>query len=184
LIMVTLLIGVGVIAYGLGLLIVRPLNRLAQGAAKVAAGDLDVGLPVEGGGEVAYLTEVFNDMVAHLRDGREALRRKNEELEQLSITDSLTQLYNRRYLLERLSAEIQRCRRHKRTFTVLMADVDNFKPYNDARGHLAGDQVLAKVAGILRSVIREIDCAARYGGEEFVILLAETGIEGAADACD
>ena len=185
LIMTALLLGVGLIAYGLGLLIVRPLNRLAHAAGKIAGGDLTVDLPpVRGRGEVAYLTEVFNDMVVRLRQGRDALARKTEELEQLSITDGLTKLYNRRYLMDRLTAEILRCRRHKRVFTVLMADVDHFKPYNDARGHLAGDDALARVGAVLRSTTREDDCAARYGGEEFVIVLAETAPEGAMDVCE
>ncbi|HXJ31276.1 MAG TPA: cache domain-containing protein, partial [Gemmatimonadales bacterium] len=92
-----LLAGIGLIAYFLGLLIVRPLDRLTKGAAKVAAGDLDVDLPVHSGGEVGYLTMMFNTMVVRLREGREALdaanetlRRKNEELERLSVTDGLT----------------------------------------------------------------------------------------------
>jgi diguanylate cyclase (GGDEF)-like protein len=191
LILTALLVGVGLIAYILGLLIVRPVNRLAQGAAKVAGGDLDVDLPVPSGGEVGYLTEVFNNMVTRLREGRhaldainETLRKKNEELEQLSITDGLTKLYNRRYLMERLATEIQRYRRHKRAFSVMMADVDHFKPYNDAHGHLAGDEILTRVGTILREVAREGDCSARYGGEEFVVVLTETEPAGAAEFCE
>jgi len=171
-----LLAGVGLIAYVLGMLIVRPLNRLTQAAAAVAAGDLAVGLPVTTGGEVGFLTEVFNDMVVRLREGR-------QELERLSVTDGLTKLFNRRLLMQRLAEEIGRSRRHKRAFTVLMADVDNFKRYNDAFGHLAGDEVLVRVATILRESTREIDCAARYGGEEFVVVLPETSVQGAVGAC-
>ncbi len=171
-----LLAGVGLIAYVLGMLIVRPLNRLTQAAAAVAAGDLAVGLPVTTGGEVGFLTAVFNDMVVRLREGR-------QELERLSVTDGLTKLFNRRLLMQRLGEEIGRSRRHKRAFTVLMADVDNFKRYNDAFGHLAGDEVLVRVATILRESTREIDCAARYGGEEFVVVLPETSVQGAVEAC-
>jgi len=185
LIMTALLLGVGLIAYGLGLLIVRPLNRLSQAAAKIAAGELTVDLPpAPGRGEVAFLTEAFNDMVVNLRRGREALANKTEELEQLSNTDALTKLYNRRYLMDRLSAEILRWRRHKRGFSVLMADVDHFKPYNDAHGHLAGDEVLARLGAVLRATTREVDCAARYGGEEFVVVLAETGIAAATEVSE
>jgi len=90
---------------------------------------------------------------------------------------------NRRLLMQRLAEEIGRSRRHKRAFTVLMADVDNFKRYNDAFGHLAGDEVLVRVATILRQSTREIDCAARYGGEEFVVVLPETSVQGAVGAC-
>jgi nitrogen fixation/metabolism regulation signal transduction histidine kinase len=80
------------LGYALGIFIVRPLDRLTRGAAKVAGGDLDVDLPVETGGEVGYLTEVFNNMVARLRSGR-------AELERLSVTDHLTGLNNRRRLI-------------------------------------------------------------------------------------
>jgi diguanylate cyclase (GGDEF)-like protein len=176
-IVLALLVGLGSLAYVLGLLIVRPLNRLARGAAKVAAGNLAVDLPVTGGGEVGYLTEVFNHMVARLRES-------HEELEQLSVTDGLTKLYNRRHLMETLANEIQRCRRHKRVLTVLMADVDEFKKYNDAFGHLAGDHVLTKVATVLRASTREVDCVARYGGEEFVLVLPETKLPQAVEVAE
>src|SRR5436305_153971 len=101
LIVAALLVGVGLLAYVLGLLITRPLDRLTHGAARVAGGDLDVDLPVVGGGELGYVTEVFNDMVARLRDSR-------RELERLSVTDDLTGLYNRRYLMEALAKEVRR----------------------------------------------------------------------------
>ncbi|HUL03753.1 MAG TPA: diguanylate cyclase [Gemmatimonadales bacterium] len=176
-IVTALLIGVGLLAYFLGLLIVRPLNRLTQGAALVASGNLDVDLPVTSGGEVGYLTEVFNNMVNRLREGR-------AELERLSVTDPLTKLHNRRYLMEALTIELGRCRRHRNPATVLMVDVDNFKKYNDAFGHLAGDEALARVAAALQGSIREVDCAARYGGEEFIVVLSETGLDGAQAVTD
>jgi diguanylate cyclase (GGDEF)-like protein len=191
LIMLVLVVVVGCIGYVLSQLIVRPVDRLTRAAGAVAAGDLAVDLPVTTGGEVGYLTEVFNHMVARLRENRaaldatnETLRAKNEELERLSITDSLTKLFNRRYLLERLSREIDRSRRHKRTFAVLLVDVDNFKRYNDAYGHLAGDEVLMRVAALLQESTRQVDCVARYGGEEFIAVLAETDMAGAAEACE
>ena len=183
-----LLVGVGMIAYFLGLFIVRPLHRLAKGAAKVAAGNLDVDLPVLSGGEVGYLTQVFNNMVVRLREGREALdaanetlRRKNEELERLSVTDGLTGLYNRRRLMEAVNDEARRSQRLKHTFALLMVDVDHFKKYNDSFGHPAGDTVLARVAAILREATREVDHVARYGGEEFLVMLPETGMPEALD---
>src|SRR5213082_2977075 len=174
LIVATLLVGVGLLAYVLGLLIARPLNRLTGGAARVAGGDLAVDLPVVGGGELGYVTEVFNDMVARLRDS-------HHELERLSITDDLTGLFNRRYVMEALANEVRRSRRLEHPFTLLMLDVDHFKEYNDAYGHLAGDAALARVAAILKESTRDVDCAARYGGEEFVILLPETEAAGATE---
>ena len=172
---VTLLLAVvGALAYLLSLLIVRPLDRLTQAAAKVAKGDLDVGLPVTTGSEVGYLTEVFNDMVARLRESR-------TELERLSATDALTGLYNRLRMMEALENEVRRSRRMRHPFAVVMADVDLFKRYNDEYGHPAGDSVLKRVAAIMREASRDVDFVARYGGEEFLIMMPETEIDGATE---
>ena len=177
LIVASLFAAVGALGYFLGLLIVRPLDRLTQGAAKVAAGDLDVDLPVVTGGEVGYLTHVFNNMVARLRESRQALER-------LSATDPLTGLFNRRWMMDALENEVRRSRRLKHKFAVIMADVDHFKRYNDAHGHPAGDVVLKQVADILRESTRDVDFVARYGGEEFFVLMPETEGEGGADVAD
>jgi diguanylate cyclase (GGDEF)-like protein len=186
LVVVTLLFVSAASAYRFGLIIVRPLDRLAKGAAEVAAGDLAVDLPVAGGGEVGYLTSVFNHMVSRLRESRqqldetnETLRRQNEELERLSLTDGLTGLSNRRFLMQRLNEEALRYRRTRHDLAVLMLDVDHFKKYNDTYGHPAGDEVLKKVARILQVTAREVDCVARYGGEEFCVMLPETPVAGA-----
>ena len=170
-------VSVGLLAYVLGLLIVHPLDRLSEGAATVARGDLGVDIPVVGGGEVAQLTTVFNHMVARIREGRDALER-------LSVTDQLTGLYNRRRLMETLDTEAERSQRGAGPFSVLMVDVDHFKKYNDTHGHQAGDEVLTRVAGVLREVTRQVDCAARYGGEEFLVLLPQTAIEGATEVAE
>jgi diguanylate cyclase (GGDEF)-like protein len=183
-IVAVLLLGVTAIAYRLALLIVRPLERLTKGAAEVAEGDLAVDLPTATG-EVGDLTYVFNHMVGRLRQSRqeldavnEMLRERNDELERLSASDSLTGLSNRRVLTQRLSEELLRSQRQNHTFSVLMLDVDHFKKYNDAHGHPAGDEVLKRVANILRTSTRAGDCTARYGGEEFAVLLS--GKEGDA----
>jgi diguanylate cyclase (GGDEF)-like protein len=185
-----LLLTVGFMAYRLGIRIVRPLEHLIQGAVEVAEGDLAVDLPAATG-EVGELTDVFNHMVARLRQGRQELdamndklRKQNEDLERLSTSDSLTGLYNRRYLTHRLSEELLRSYRHKGAFSILMADVDEFKKYNDAFGHPAGDEVLKKVASILLSSTRSEDCTARYGGEEFAVLLTGTTGEVANEVAE
>src|SRR5213083_3263790 len=134
-IVLVLLAVLGALAYLLSLLIVRPVNRLTQAAGKVAKGDLEVGLPVTTGGEVGYLTEVFNHMVARLRESR-------AELERLSVTDALTGLYNRVRMMEVLENEVRRSRRLRHHFSVVMADIDLFKQYNDEYGHPAGDVVM------------------------------------------
>ena len=171
-----LLVVVGFIAYWLGLLIVRPLDRLTTGAAEVAGGDLEVDLPV-GRGEVGYLTEVFNGMVDRLREGR-------QQLEELLVTDPLTGISNRRHLMETMTNEARRSRRSKKSFAILMVDVDHFKKFNDTHGHIAGDEALKAVAEVLQGATREIDHVARYGGEEFLVVLPDTDIPGAVRAAE
>jgi diguanylate cyclase (GGDEF)-like protein len=192
LVVVLLLIAaVAASGYRFGQLIARPLDRLTRAAEEVAAGDLAVDLPVGSRGEVGALTTVFNHMVSRLREGRreldainETLRAKNEELERLSVTDGLTGLRNHRFLMQRIREEGVRSLRYDHQFTVLMADVDHFKAYNDSFGHPAGDEVLRKVAAILRDSIRAMDCAARYGGEEFAIVMPETSAEQAMQVAE
>jgi diguanylate cyclase (GGDEF)-like protein len=188
---VGLLLFIGLGAYLLGLTLVRPIDRLTGGASKVAAGDLEVDLPVVSSSEVGYLTEVFNDMVARLRQGREelaainkTLRKKNKELHELSITDSLTGLYNRKHLMETLDNEVARSERHKHDFAVLVIDIDDFKEYNDSYGHLAGDEVLSRLASVFKKSVRSCDYVARYGGEEFILILPEIGPQDGVKAAE
>jgi diguanylate cyclase (GGDEF)-like protein len=105
---------------------------------------------------------------------RMALQEKMGEFAQLSITDALTGLLNRRYIEERLMEEINRVGRSSEPLSFLMLDVDEFKSYNDRFGHPAGDEALRLVGAILKDTVRGADVAARYGGEEFAILLPET----------
>jgi diguanylate cyclase (GGDEF)-like protein len=188
---VALLFLIGLTAYLLSLSLVRPLNRLTSGAGKVASGDLDVDVPVNSRSEVGYLTEVFNDMVARLRQGREelasineTLRQKNVELHEISITDSLTRLYNRKHLMETLDREVTRSERYSHPFSLLIIDIDHFKKYNDTYGHLAGDEVLRRLASVFKETIRSSDYAARYGGEEFIIILPEISPEQGVEAAE
>ena len=177
----TALLGIGLAAYLLGLTIVSPLRRLTHGATKVARGDLDVNLPFHDRSEVGYMTEVFNGMVARLRKFRDEnvainqeLHNKNAALRMLSITDSLTGLYNRTELPKLLEIELARAQQRQHSFSILMIDIDRFKRFNDTYGHQAGDDLLRCVAEVLKSLSRACDVAARYGGEEFLILLTET----------
>ena len=110
---------------------------------------------------------------------RAILKNKAGEFEQLSVTDALTGLLNRRYLEERLTEETKRSNRYGHPMSLMMIDVDNFKSYNDNFGHPEGDKALQIVAHKLKDTLRGADVAARYGGEEFSILLPQTTSEEA-----
>ena len=112
------------------------------------------------------------------------LSRLYEEVRRLSLTDSLTSLHNRRSLMERLNEEVHRCQRYNRSLSLIMADIDHFKQYNDTYGHQDGDELLREVAAVLRNHVRKPDFVARYGGEEFVIVMPETDCERALILAD
>lgn len=103
----------------------------------------------------------------------------HEEIYRTVVTDGLTQVANKRALGDFLERELARARRHRRTMTVLMMDLDHFKLINDTHGHLTGDVVLKELAGIVRTRIRKDELFARYGGEEFVCVLPETTLSEA-----
>lgn len=108
------------------------------------------------------------------------LKKRTEEVERLSITDPLTQLYNRRYFNEHLPKLLHASRRHGRPLSLIMTDIDHFKKINDTYGHQTGDQVLQALAAQIQGSLRTgLDWAARYGGEEFVVVLPETDVDGA-----
>jgi len=103
-----------------------------------------------------------------------------QRTKELSSRDELTGLFNRRYFFENLETEVQRARRYRRAFTILMLDLDHFKHYNDTHGHLFGDRALRQGGEILLANTRRADVVARFGGEEFVILLPEIDKEAGA----
>lgn len=111
---------------------------------------------------------------------RDRLQDANKQLEQMSITDALTQVKNRRYFDERYSEEFQHATRIKREISIVLMDIDHFKNINDNYGHLAGDVCLQTIGTILRETFRRGgDISARYGGEEFVAILPETPLDKA-----
>ena len=114
-----------------------------------------------------------------------ALKRKNEEITYLSITDPLTRTYNRRYLRDQLPLETKRAVRYSRPVSVLICDIDHFKDVNDQYGHHTGDAVLKIFAERLQHTFRQgLDWIARYGGEEFAIVLPETNRKGARETAE
>jgi diguanylate cyclase (GGDEF)-like protein len=126
------------------------------------------------GSDVFY--SVFNQFI--LAIDNDLLMQK---LRSASLTDHLTGLYNQRYFYSRMAVEIKRAQRARSNVSLLTIDVDDFKKFNESHGHLAGDQVLSKIARIISRSCRESDIAARYGGEEFVLILPDTGSEGALE---
>jgi len=115
-----------------------------------------------------------------LATANQRLETANQRLEQLSVTDQLTGLANRRRLDEALDAEWHRATRQKEPLAFAMIDIDHFKLYNDHYGHTAGDRCLQEVAACLATNIRATDLAARYGGEEFAVVLPDTDLNAAA----
>jgi diguanylate cyclase (GGDEF)-like protein len=107
-----------------------------------------------------------------------------ERTRQIAITDRLTGLHNFGYFFERLKEEKMRAERYHRLLSLVLFDIDHFKKYNDANGHPAGNEVLKKIASMLRSEAREVDIVARYGGEEMVMVLPETGRKRATELAD
>lgn len=137
--------------------------------------------PFESGELIARIKNLL--MMKELQDElarkNKAMELANKKLEQISVTDELTGLWNRRYLWDRLEEEITKARRFNQTVSCLMIDIDDFKVINDTYGHIAGDCVLIEISRILKGQCRNHDLLARFGGEEFIMVLHQTNLEGA-----
>ncbi len=152
------------LGYALVVRLVRPVEALIDGARAVSAGDYAHVVKISSRDELGYLGSVFNEMT-------QALQATHVHLEQMTRTDQLTGLYNRRHLDAALDAEVERARRDRTPLAVLMLDIDHFKKFNDQFGHPQGDALLKAIADLLREQLRPTDTVARYGGEEFTVLL-------------
>src|SRR6185503_7731287 len=139
------------------------------------------GLPYET--EDLSLLEMMSPHLALIID-RTEWHRKAETYQQMSLTDPLTGLPNRRYLEDRLFEEVERSKRYDTPLAFMIIDVDHFKSYNDLYGHTNADLVLVKTAHILRNSIRAIDMSARFAGDEFCIVLPETELAAAASIAE
>jgi diguanylate cyclase (GGDEF)-like protein len=107
-----------------------------------------------------------------------------EDLRRLAVSDSLTGLFNRRHFWQALERELARAQRYTRPLSLILLDVDGFKKYNDAYGHLAGDETLRELGKLLGRLIRRTDVLARYGGDEFVLVMSDTDRAGAIEVAD
>ncbi|MBA1146762.1 diguanylate cyclase [Ectothiorhodospiraceae bacterium WFHF3C12] len=134
--------------------------------------------------QISLLGGYINGLRQKLRGKNEALNEALTTIEDLVNHDELTGTYNRRYLLDVIERETQRCSRGAATFTVGIFDVDHFKRVNDTHGHLMGDRVLAAVAAAIDGSVRRIDCFGRYGGEEFLLIMPQTDLHGAGIKAD
>ena len=146
-------------------------------SAPVTSNDRLAGLLALGGRRLARMTaetEAFLGQVANQAYIVMENARLFERVKNLSIRDSLTELYNHRHVMELLAVEFSRVGRYQDVFSLLMIDVDDFKKVNDEYGHPAGDDVLKELARIIKETVRTVDVVGRYGGEEFVVLLPHT----------
>jgi diguanylate cyclase (GGDEF)-like protein/PAS domain S-box-containing protein len=133
-------------------------------------------------GKVVAFQSVARDITDRKRI-EEALQESENRYRELSIVDDLTQLYNSRHFYFQLKIELDRSNRYEQPLTLLLLDLDNFKAFNDAYGHVEGDQVLRRLGQVVKRCLRETDFAYRYGGEEFTVLLPmTTSTDGAVTA--
>lgn len=136
-------------------------------------------LPMGTATESLLLTLALSERIRQVNQERQDLVKSQRRYQELSITDGLTGLYNLRYLRSKLSSEVEHARRLGQPLALLMLDLDDFKAYNDAHGHLEGDRLLLGLARVLRRCLREGDTPCRYGGEEFTVLLPGSRLEEA-----
>jgi diguanylate cyclase (GGDEF)-like protein len=125
----------------------------------------------------------FSNLRQSLGDRHRELKGAVSRIEELAITDELTGLYNRRYLMQMLSQQRALANRSRYGFVVCYLDLDHFKKVNDKYGHPFGDKVLKSFANLMSSALREVDIGARLGGEEFVLVLADTNLDAAHGVC-
>ncbi len=134
--------------------------------------------------ELMKINEKINRQNEMLERAEKRLKRANKLLKDKSIKDSLTGLFNHKYMNEKLKDEIKRSRRYDESFSLALFDLDDFKKINDTFGHQIGDKVLRIIVKTIMSSIREVDMAFRYGGEEFLLLFPRTKLSSAVQVCE
>ena len=182
--LVVMIVGILII----GLIIIRnfsrPLNKLIQVTRQVSAGKIPALKKSKASNEFDELYNHFADMLQALSDHQEEITNTHEKLEKLAITDLLTGLYNRRYLMEVFPKLLAQGSRENLLVYATLLDLDHFKKINDTYGHLAGDQCLISFAEQLKHTSRTSDYLFRIGGEEFLILSIHKNIMDAVSFAD
>jgi len=144
-------------------LIIRPINLLHRQSKQLSDGNFEARVTIKQNDEIGFLAKSFNEMA-------DSVQEKIERIEDLLITDALTQLFNRRYLFDKLKDETSKAIQQKSGIGLILLDIDHFKKFNDNYGHSIGDEVLKQVAATMKRVCGDRGICARYGGEELVVI--------------
>ncbi|RVU83669.1 sensor domain-containing diguanylate cyclase [Leucothrix sargassi] len=165
--------------------ITQPIRKVSQLISQMSKGNTEINEPVSYV-QIKELDELI-DLNAEIQETKDKyqkisieMQHKNEQLERLAVTDTLTKTYNRLKLDEALSYEIARARRDKNPVSTILLDIDRFKKINDTHGHLAGDKILVGIAKLLKQSLRRTDILGRWGGEEFLVIMPNTNLENAS----
>jgi len=157
---------------------VSSLENITQKTIRLVKENANVELLMDTDDETEKLNTCFMEMVKEVQHKINevnkyavALGETNKKLSQMAIKDGLTQLYNQIYIKERLENELKRAEQFNQPMSIVMLDIDDFKKFNDFYGHLAGDNCLKNISGLIKENCRDIDIPARYGGEEFLVIL-------------
>lgn len=177
-----LALGISWMSYVFSGSFVRPLVRLADGARRVQAGNLDSPIEITSAHEVGLLENAFATMAGALKVRENRLSELIQQLEVRALTDELTRLPNRAALHQRVGEALERSAHDGQPVSLLLVDLDRFKDVNDTLGHGAGDVVLQQVAERFQHTVQTSDTVARLGGDEFAILLPNTSAPGAVRA--
>jgi diguanylate cyclase (GGDEF)-like protein len=162
----------------------RSLRSLTRAIQAMSRGERPQQMQTSTGDEIGVMADVINRVSQDLEASHACIEQQADELRELSVRDSLTGLHNRRHFDDEAARAFAQARRYREPLTVLICDIDAFKPINDGFSHAVGDEVLRIVAGILGSQVRASDLAARYGGDEFVVVFQRQGALRVADLCD
>lgn len=178
--------------------VVRPIRRLAVGVQRIKEGLVGVNIPMGTDDEIGMTIETFNEMAKTITLSKAELQYKNKmlnsqndqlqemnlKLEELSVTDGLTGLFNHRHFWNLLNTELTRANLYRGNLALALIDLDDFKRINDRFGHAVGDLMLQAVAKTLGNTVRDTDIVARYGGEEFAVLLPDTDMKGVENVAE